>query len=401
MCLAVAVLVSGGAVGAMGLGQEKLSKNGNSKFLESRIIYRKPFQRQLSRYQRCGLVKKTLVLALLLAFLLFFIAITPRFQIANATSKTFQLVQQAYQGMDFVELQRGDYIEGSFVVTNLGPYKNLLNGNMDSFWVEVRCQFEAVDQGGQIIFDYENVSGSSFNYSAPYAGRLTLSTFCSNGFLFQDAATPEIIFEYTVWEAVPTRIHVLSPINQKYHYSGISLNFTANKPLSRVGYSLDGKDAVTVDGNTTLTGLPNGSHKITIYANNTYGNMVHPETISFTVELDTQPPKVAVFPIENKTYDQDNLPLKFTVDESTSWMGYSLDGQANVTLFGNSTLTELSFGLHELTVYANDTFGNMGASETISFTIEEPFPTTLAIASVIAIAVVGVGLLFYFKKRKH
>jgi nitrous oxidase accessory protein len=31
----------------------------------------------------------------------------------------------------------------------------------------------------------------------------------------------------------------------------------------------------------------------------------------------------------------------------------------------------------------------------------EPFPTTLVIASTITVAVVGIGLLFYFKKRKH
>ena len=30
----------------------------------------------------------------------------------------------------------------------------------------------------------------------------------------------------------------------------------------------------------------------------------------------------------------------------------------------------------------------------------EPFPTTLVIASVITVAVVGIGLLFYFKKRR-
>jgi hypothetical protein len=42
----------------------------------------------------------------------------------------------------------------------------------------------------------------------------------------------------------------------------------------------------------------------------------------------------------------------------------------------------------------------MGSSETIVFNIE-PFPTTIVIASVITVAVVGVGLLVYFKKRKH
>jgi hypothetical protein len=232
------------------------------------------------------LIKRiTLALSLALALLLFLIVTVPSFQVVNATSKTFQLVEQAYQGMDLVELQKGDYIEGSFVVTNLGPYKNLLDGTMGTFWVNVKCGFEATDQPGQIIFDYKGTSGGSLNYTASYAGKITLSTFCSNGFLFQDSKTPEIIFEFNVLEAVPTRINVLSPLNQTYYESNLSLNFTANKPLSWAGYSLDGKDNVTIHSNTTLTELPNGLHKITVYANNTYGNMVGPETIFFSVEV--------------------------------------------------------------------------------------------------------------------
>ena len=84
-------------------------------------------------------------------------------------------------------------------------------------------------------------------------------------------------------------------------------------------------------------------------------------------------------------------------------MGYSLDGENNVTVAGNSTITELTNGLHNITVYAEDTFGNIGASETITFNVDvpEPFPTTLVIASVIIVTIVVLGLLIYFKKRKH
>ena len=240
-------------------------------------------------------MNKTLVLTLMLIFLLFCIVVTPSFQVVNATSKTFQLMDQAYQGMDFVELQKGDHIEGSFVVTNLGPYKNLLYGTMNTYWVNVKCGFEATDQSaGQIIFDYKGTSEGSFSYTASYAGKITLSTFCSNGFLFQNAKTPEIIFDFNVLEAIPTRINVLSPLNQTYYESRLFLNFTTNKPLSWVGYSLDGKDNVTIHDNTTLTELPNGLHKITVYANNTYGNLVSPKTISFNVEVPEPFPTVPV-----------------------------------------------------------------------------------------------------------
>ena len=82
-----------------------------------------------------------------------------------------------------------------------------------------------------------------------------------------------------------------------------------------------------------------------------------------------------------------------------------MDGQENVTVAGNTTLTNLSFGEHNVTVYATDEVGNTGASETVIFIIEklaEPFQTSLvATASVATIGVIGVFLMVYLKKRKR
>jgi hypothetical protein len=58
--------------------------------------------------------------------------------------------------------------------------------------------------------------------------------------------------------------------------------------------------------------------------------------------------------------------------------------------------------LHNITVYARDEFENIGASETISFTVAEPFPAApVAVASVATVVLVGAGLLLYFRKRKR
>jgi len=83
------------------------------------------------------------------------------------------------------------------------------------------------------------------------------------------------------------------------------------------------------------------------------------------------------------------------------WMGYSLDGQDNVTINGNTTLDGLANGLHNVTVYARDELENTGTSETITFTVDAPFPTALVAASTASIAIIGVGVLVYFKKRKN
>jgi hypothetical protein len=115
------------------------------------------------------------------------------------------------------------------------------------------------------------------------------------------------------------------------------------------------------------------------------------------------PPEIKVLSPVNQLYNESSVSLNFTVNKPTSWMGYSLDGQENVTVMSNTTLAGLSAGLHNVTVYAKDEFGNTGTSETIIFNVaEEPFPAApVAAASVATIAVVGVGLLVYFKKRKH
>ena len=70
---------------------------------------------------------------------------------------------------------------------------------------------------------------------------------------------------------------------------------------------------------------------------------------------------------------------------------------------GIVTLTGLSNGLHNITVFAQDTFGNIGSSETISFTIANP--ESFAVGSVAAVSIVAVvlvvvaGLLVYNKRK--
>jgi parallel beta-helix repeat protein len=116
------------------------------------------------------------------------------------------------------------------------------------------------------------------------------------------------------------------------------------------------------------------------------------------------PLKISVLSPVNQVFNESSVPLAFTVNKQTAWMGYSLDGQDNVTVTGNSTITELTNGLHNLTVYARDEFDNAGASETINFNVEVPEPFQIglvAVASVVTVAVMGVGMLVYFRKSKR
>lgn len=221
-------------------------------------------------------------------------------------------------------------------------------------------------------------------------------------------------------------INIVSPSNITYSPQSLTLNLTFKNFLDSsranitVVYSIDGKTNTTIDvqaalitmgiqsyyvitGWATVPEIPEGPHCITVYGKYEFPMYYHNiaydnRTVYFTID-DGNPPIISNLSIENKTYSQDNLPLTFTVDEPTSWIGYCLDGQANVTITENFSLTELPSGSHTLTIYANDTAGNMGKSETIRFSIAAPFPTTIFVASVVSVAVIGTGLLVYFKKR--
>jgi len=117
-------------------------------------------------------------------------------------------------------------------------------------------------------------------------------------------------------------------------------------------------------------------------------------------------PVVSVLSLEDGgEYAFGDVPLVLGLNRSVSWLGYSLDGQANVTVKGNVTLSGLSSGLHSVRVFAEDEYGNMGASETITFTVVNAplslfFIGTVVTIVVVAAAVVVCGGLLFLRKRR-
>jgi parallel beta-helix repeat protein len=112
-------------------------------------------------------------------------------------------------------------------------------------------------------------------------------------------------------------------------------------------------------------------------------------------------PKISVLSPVNQAFNETSVPLAFTVNKPATWMGYSLDRQDNVTVTGNVTLANLTSGLHNVTVYAEDTFGNEGASETIAFSVAlETFPIVpVLVASVATLAIACTVILVYLKRH--
>ncbi|MEM2099040.1 MAG: hypothetical protein QXU99_04755 [Candidatus Bathyarchaeia archaeon] len=160
-----------------------------------------------------------------------------------------------------------------------------------------------------------------------------------------------------------------------------------------------------------LTNIPGGNHSVTVVATGSGSeyyifnlylfHVTGRASVNFTIKPD--PPKVTLLSLENKTYETTDIALNFTVNEQTSHLAYSLDGKENVTLAGNTTITGLPDGAHSVTVYATDVAGNIGASETVYFSISahKQFPVQVVVISSVAIVVAGVVLLVYFRKRNH
>lgn len=69
-------------------------------------------------------------------------------------------------------------------------------------------------------------------------------------------------------------------------------------------------------------------------------------------------------------YHKGYVPLNFTVEPDPDWIGYSLNSGDNVTITGNTTMDKANLtdgSLNDVTVFANDTQGNMGSSDLVYF----------------------------------
>lgn len=236
----------------------------------------------------------------------------------------------------------------------------------------------------------------------------------------------------------PPTIVVHSPVQNKIcNSTEVWLNFTVTKPkgffgnVTSVWYTVDGSERQNIQvhdrfvNDTGSIFLPirelnfSSNLKLTVGAHNIKVGLeaqsfyidyvdrqgwIYPsvlvhaesETVHFTQALVIE----ATSP-KNTTYNTSSIPLNFTANAAVSQITYSLDGEENITISGNTTLGGLANGNHSLTVHATDETGNV-SSETIYFSVEVPFPTTLVVSvSGASTAAIGIGLLLYFKKRKH
>ncbi len=239
----------------------------------------------------------------------------------------------------------------------------------------------------------------------------------------------------TDYTALPV-ISISSPSNSTFSLNNVSLNIVVSKPnawlihggmnarqmLKSISYQLDGQIYGPFVANSylespfnysmKLTDLTEGEHSLKVCAEATgwfiewhdlwereVSITASSDTLYFTVEKNV--PAVTVAPIENSSTPY--VLLNINVNCTASRIVYSLDGLENQSFSGNTTLTGLSNGLHNVTVYAWNLDGNVGASETAFFFVQvsESFPIVpiVGAGSLVSVAAVCVGV-FWLRKRR-
>ncbi|HLN44835.1 MAG TPA: hypothetical protein VK209_03935 [Candidatus Sulfotelmatobacter sp.] len=259
--------------------------------------------------------------------------------------------------------------------------------------------------------------------------------------------SPKPILPTTPDKNEPT-ITINEPFNKTYNVGTIHYSLIVRKPSSWFDYDpVHGQIILiwyTIDNNKEIeiadepdytsqqpfnyegdiTNLSDGNHSFQIHIHScSYYNSLYDKNnsqtwnaeeyyyidtysnkINFTI--DTSSPIINLLSIENRTYYTTNIPLEFTLNEPSTKIAVSLDN-SEIIVYGNTSLTDVPIGSHNITLYATDTAGNIGKSETINFTVSqqetenhqsEPFPIIPITASIGVIVIIIASLLVYSKK---
>ena len=175
------------------------------------------------------------------------------------------------------------------------------------------------------------------------------------------------VINYTIDKSAP-RLSILLPLNNTYiklPFQNMNYSSTDAYPASS-WYSFDNSANASLAGNVSLTGLSEGNHNISIWANDSAGNMNY-SFVSFTVDLIA--PSLMVLGPQNGTVFNSQNPLaqlNVSINDSspvTSW--FVLNGVANYSS-GNQTLSPMA-GWNTIRVTANDSAGNSNTSQQFMF----------------------------------
>jgi PGF-pre-PGF domain-containing protein len=168
---------------------------------------------------------------------------------------------------------------------------------------------------------------------------------------------------------------------QIYNTGNVNLNVSADKSIDIWMYNINGTGNVTFPSNVTISNLPDGAHNITVFANDSMGNMGS-AMVNFTI--DTTPPAAPEI----------DVPANGgTLASANTWVNGTADTDAvNVTVYVNGSITNASVavsgntfnisnvplgadGPHEINVSAMDAAGNVNTTNaSVTVTVDTAAP---------------------------
>ena len=265
---------------------------------------------------------------------------------------------------------------------------NTVNGKPVYYWVNRRDMAVPLDAGYVALVNCTNITVQSLNLTSN--GQGVLLAFTTNSTITKNNITTN---EYGIYLDESSN-------NKIYHNNFID---NTNQTFVQDVYTNIWDDGYPSGGNYwsdhVCTGNPSDGSQPYVIDTNNIDHYPFQDPNGWLL-----PPVITVLSPENKTYPVEDVPLTFTVSESTSWIGYSLDGQMNVTISGNTTIVGLSDGSHSLVVYAKDTAGNTGVSEIIHFSVStlqpEAVPLWILGAATAVVIGIAVAVTFLWRRRK-
>ncbi len=162
--------------------------------------------------------------------------------------------------------------------------------------------------------------------------------------------------------------------------STAAVGFGADPTAARVLCSLDGGEAAACIGSSvSYSGLSDGPHTVTVWAENAAQLAGAAITTSFTV--DTQGATVSWTSTPPNRVASSTVSFGFSTAEPAALSWCSVDGEPAAECTSPLTLTGFADGPHAVSVYAIDPVGNAGPAIQAAFTVDTVSPLVSVVSA--------------------
>ena len=163
-------------------------------------------------------------------------------------------------------------------------------------------------------------------------------------------------------------------------------------------------------GRTILENLPEGNYTLIAHAMD-FNGRTFSDQVDFRKDLDYEPTEITLLSTQNLTYFSSETPLIFTVNKNSIKNSYYiLDSNLKELVYinGNTTITGLSNGTHQIAVVVQTEDGRDGTNLTY-FSINSTktgFPISFSLITFIVVTLIGISIvtalaIIFYKKRNQ